>query len=140
MDKARGTMSEKLITEMSAEEFAEVIETFITRETQRVGEVDAPLFYEALEDIFAQPDQQTPQSPTLEDSSGVMAELMARAALSAAVAGNETLVTLEAQVVGQALQLNLDVDNSSSQVAPYVNIQNNQIMINNVRVVINLAT
>ena len=69
-----------------------------------------------------------------------MAELMARAALSAAVAGNETLVTLEAQVVGQALQLNLDVDNSSSQVAPYVNIQNNQIMINNVRVVINLAT
>ena len=133
-------MSEKLITEMSAEEFAEVIETFITRETQRVGEVDAPLFYEALEDIFAQPDQQTPQSPPLEDSSGVMAELMARAALSAAVAGNETLVTLEAQVVGQALQLNLDVDNSSSQVAPYVNIQNNQIMINNVRVVINLAT
>lgn len=39
------TMSEKLITEMSAEEFAEGIETFITRETRRVGEVDAlPLF------------------------------------------------------------------------------------------------
>lgn len=50
-------MSEKLITEMSAEEFAEIIETFITRETQRMGEVDAPLFYEALEAIFAQPDQ-----------------------------------------------------------------------------------
>ena len=133
-------MSEKLITEMSAEEFAEVIETFITRETQRVGEVDAPLFYEALEEIFAQPDQQTPQPLPMEDNSRVMAELMAFSALSAAAEGSETLVTLEAQVVGKALQLNLDVDKSSIQVAPYINIQNNQIMINNVRVVINLAT
>jgi hypothetical protein len=53
------TMSEKLITEMSTEELAEVIETFITHETQRVGEINAPLFYEALEAIFAQPDRQT---------------------------------------------------------------------------------
>jgi len=132
MDKDRGTMGEKLITEMSAEEFDEVIESFITRETQRVGEVDAPLFYEALEEIFAQPDQRIRQPSPME-------ELMALSALSSAPAGNETVVTLDAQVVGQALQLNLDVDNSSVQVAPYVNIQNNQIVINNVRVVINLA-
>lgn len=126
-------MSEKLITEMSAEEFDEVIETFITRETQRVGEVDAPLFYEALEAIFAQPDQRIRQPSPLE-------EFVALSALSSALEGNETVVTLDAQVVGQALQLNLDVDNSSVQVAPYINIQNNQILINNVRVVINLAT
>jgi len=58
------TMSEKLITEMSTEELAEVIETFITHETQRVGEINAPLFYEAMEAIFAEPDQQTPQQIT----------------------------------------------------------------------------
>ena len=125
-------MSEKLITEMSAEEFEEVIETFITRETQRVGEVDGPLFYEALEEIFAQPDQRIRQPSPME-------ELMALSAFSSVPAGNETVVTLDAQVVGQALQLNLDFDNSSVQVASYINIQNNQIVINNVRVVINLA-
>lgn len=133
-------MSEKLITEMSAEEFAEVIETFIARETQRVGEVDAPLFYEALEEIFAQPDQQRPQASPIADTSRMTEELLALSPLSVAPAGNETVVTLDAQVVGQALQLHLDVDNSSVQVAPYINIQNNQILINNVRVVINLAT
>ncbi|MEZ4737416.1 MAG: hypothetical protein R3E79_60845 [Caldilineaceae bacterium] len=131
-------MNEKLITEMSAKEFDEVIETFITRETQRLGEVDAPLFYEALEEIFAQPDQPSlPPSP-MEDTSPVIDERKARAPLLA-LEGSETLVTIEAQVVGQALQLSLDVDNSSLQSAPYVNIQNNQIVINNVRVVIKLA-
>lgn len=132
-------MSEKLITEMSAEEFDEVIETFITRETQRVGEVDAPLFYEALEEIFAQSGQPIPQPSPIEGASHVMADLMALSALSVAPAEGETVVTLEAQVVGKALQLNLAVDNSSLHTAPYVNVQNNQILINNVRVVINLA-
>lgn len=132
-------MSEKLITEMSAEEFDEVIETFIMRETRRVGEVDAPLFYEALEEIFAQPDRQTLHPSPMEDTSRGIEEVMAHSPLLAAPEGNETLVTIEVQVVGKALQLNLDVDNSSIQVAPHVNIQNNQILINNVRVVINLA-
>lgn len=132
-------MSEKLITEMSAEEFDEVIETFITRETQRVGEIDAPLFYEALEEIFAQPDQQIRHPSPAEDTLHSAGELLALPFVSATLEGGETLVILEAHVVGKALQLNLDVDNSTLLAAPYVNVQNNQILINNVRVVINLA-
>lgn len=132
-------MSDKLITEMSTEEFDEVIETFITRETQRVGEIDAPLFYEALEEIFAQPDQQTRHPSPAEDPLHSTGELLALPFVPTTLEGGETLVTLEAHVVGKALQLNLDVDNSTLQATPYVNVQNNQILINNVRVIINLA-
>lgn len=46
-------MNEKLITEMSGEEFETLIEAYIERESQNMGEIDVPLFYEALEDIFA---------------------------------------------------------------------------------------
>ncbi|MCL4872142.1 MAG: hypothetical protein KJ063_24550 [Anaerolineae bacterium] len=45
-------MSEKLISKMGKEEFDAVINTFIDRETADMGELTAPLFYEALQDIF----------------------------------------------------------------------------------------
>ena len=46
-------MNEKRLTEMSGEEFDAIVETYIERESQNMGEIDAPLFYEALEEIFA---------------------------------------------------------------------------------------
>lgn len=46
-------MNERRITELSAEEFDAVIEAYIERESRDTGEIDAALFYEALEDIFA---------------------------------------------------------------------------------------
>jgi hypothetical protein len=46
-------MSEKQITEMSGEEFEAVVEAYIERESHNMGEIAAPLFYEALEEIFA---------------------------------------------------------------------------------------
>ena len=42
-------MSNKLITEMSSEEFAQIIDAFITRETRSIGEVETLLFYDALD-------------------------------------------------------------------------------------------
>ncbi len=45
-------MPDKLITEMSAEEFDAVIEAYIERETQDLGAIPAPVFFEALHDIF----------------------------------------------------------------------------------------
>jgi hypothetical protein len=46
-------MGKKRLTEMSGEEFEAVIETHIGRESANMGEIDAPLFYEDLGDIFA---------------------------------------------------------------------------------------
>jgi hypothetical protein len=46
-------MSGKRLTEMSGEDFDAIVESYIERESQNMGEVDAPLFYEALEEIFA---------------------------------------------------------------------------------------
>ena len=46
-------MSEKRVTEMDPEEFDAIIESYIEREAREVGEITAPLFYEALEEIFA---------------------------------------------------------------------------------------
>jgi hypothetical protein len=50
-------ISEKQITEIEGEEFEAIIEAYIERESQsmgqNMGEIDAPLFYEALEEIFA---------------------------------------------------------------------------------------
>lgn len=45
--------SKNRITEMSDEEFDFVIEAYIERESHEIGEIDAVLFYEALEEIFA---------------------------------------------------------------------------------------
>lgn len=40
------------IVDMEANEFNQLLEEFIARETAEMGEVDAPLFYEAIERIF----------------------------------------------------------------------------------------
>lgn len=45
-------MSDKLLTEMSREEFDAVIEAFIERESQDTGDVSAPIFYQTLNQIF----------------------------------------------------------------------------------------
>jgi hypothetical protein len=46
-------MKGKRFSEMSEEEFEAVIEAYIERESRNMGEIDALLFYEALEEIFA---------------------------------------------------------------------------------------
>ena len=46
-------MNDKRLTEMSGTEFDSVIEAYIDRESQNMGEINAPLFYEALEEILA---------------------------------------------------------------------------------------
>ena len=45
-------MTEKLITTIETAEFDQIVEAFIARETKEMGELDAPLFYTALENIF----------------------------------------------------------------------------------------
>ena len=57
-------MQEKRLTEMDAEEFGQLINEFIDRETKDMGELDAPLFYEALESIYAL--DTTPQTVKLD--------------------------------------------------------------------------
>ncbi|MCB0122699.1 MAG: hypothetical protein R2932_17895 [Caldilineaceae bacterium] len=57
-------MQEKHLTEMDAEEFGQLINEFIDRETKDMDELDAPLFYEALESIYAL--DTTPQTVKLE--------------------------------------------------------------------------
>lgn len=57
-------MEEKRITEMDAEEFGQLINDFIDRETKAMGELEAPLFYEGLESIYAL--DSTPKTVELE--------------------------------------------------------------------------
>jgi len=42
----------RLITEMSTDEFDTVIDAYIERETRDTGDLPAPLFYQTLRDIF----------------------------------------------------------------------------------------
>jgi len=44
--------SNRLITEMSGEEFDSIISAYIEREAQDTGELLAPVFYQTLRDIF----------------------------------------------------------------------------------------
>ncbi|MGB0387734.1 MAG: hypothetical protein ACPGWR_23195 [Ardenticatenaceae bacterium] len=44
---------DKLITEMSPEEFDAVIDKYIERESQDTGELPAEVFFEALQNIFS---------------------------------------------------------------------------------------
>lgn len=46
-------MSEQLISNMPTDEFDAVVDAFIERETKEMGELGAPLFYEALKEIMA---------------------------------------------------------------------------------------
>lgn len=43
---------EKLISEMNGEEYGAVIDKYIERESQDMDEIAAPLFYQALQDIW----------------------------------------------------------------------------------------
>lgn len=45
-------MSKQTITNMSTDEFDAVIDAYIERETKDMGELDAPLFYEALTEMI----------------------------------------------------------------------------------------
>lgn len=49
-------MSKQTIANMSTDEFDAVIDAYIERETKDVGELDAPLFYEALREMIASDD------------------------------------------------------------------------------------
>ena len=44
---------DKLISQMSTEEFDAVIDQYIERESQDMDEMPAPIFYQALRDIFS---------------------------------------------------------------------------------------
>jgi hypothetical protein len=49
-------MSKQTITNMSTDEFDAVIDAYIERETKDMGELDAPLFYEALKEMITSND------------------------------------------------------------------------------------
>ena len=46
-------MGEQMISNMPTDEFDAVVNAFIERETKDMGELDAPLFYEALKEMMA---------------------------------------------------------------------------------------
>lgn len=96
-------MEDKRLTGMNREEFGQLINDFIDRETKAMGELEAPLFYEALASIYAL--DATPQT-----------------------------VKLEAQVVGEELQLRLP-----TAVAAGIEVHGNEINVNNLRFVIQLV-
>jgi hypothetical protein len=58
-------MNEQLISNMSTDEFDAVANAFIERETKDMGELDAPLFYEALREMMA-PDTIAEPANTIE--------------------------------------------------------------------------
>ena len=45
-------MNGKRIVDIEPTEFNQILDEFITRETAEMGEIDAPLFYEAIEAIY----------------------------------------------------------------------------------------
>lgn len=50
-------MSNKKIDEISTAEFNAIVDAFIERESQDCGELPANVFYDALENIFRQPEK-----------------------------------------------------------------------------------
>ncbi len=44
---------DQLISEISTDEFDTIIDQYIERESQDMDEIEAPIFYQALRDIFA---------------------------------------------------------------------------------------
>ncbi len=45
-------MDGKRIVDIEPAQFMQILDEFITRETAEMGEIDAPLFYEAIEAIY----------------------------------------------------------------------------------------
>lgn len=58
-------MSEQLISNMPTDEFDAVVDAFIERETKDMGELDVPLFYQALKEIMTS-DSSTETNTTIE--------------------------------------------------------------------------
>ena len=58
-------MGEQLISNMPTDEFDAIVDAFIERETKDMGELDAPLFYEALKEIMTS-DASTEMTTTIE--------------------------------------------------------------------------
>lgn len=52
-------MESTRITDMDAQAFDELIDAFIARETKEMGELDASLFYAAIEEIYAEEPEAT---------------------------------------------------------------------------------
>jgi len=50
-------MNNKKIDEISTTEFNAIVDAFIERESQDCGELPAHVFYDALENIFRQPEK-----------------------------------------------------------------------------------
>ncbi|MEZ4727600.1 MAG: hypothetical protein R3E79_10755 [Caldilineaceae bacterium] len=46
-------MTTERLTDMDAQAFDQLLDTFIARESKEMGELDASLFYTALEEIYA---------------------------------------------------------------------------------------
>jgi hypothetical protein len=96
-------MREKLITEMSREEFDAVIDAYIERETQDLGELLAPVFYQTLREILS-------------------AEAI------------EETIELQAELEGNRLILHPPVPPP-----PLVMVHDNEIVVNNVRLIIHIT-
>ena len=45
-------MDKRRVVDIEAHEFNQLLDEFIERETAEMGEIDAPLFYEAIERIY----------------------------------------------------------------------------------------
>ena len=50
-------MDNKKIDEMETTEFGAIVDAFIERETQGLGELPAAVFYDALEQVFRKPEE-----------------------------------------------------------------------------------
>lgn len=98
-------MKDKLMTEMSAEEFDAMIEKRLERDSQDMGDLPAPLFYQALRDFF-----------------------------SVAKDNVEETFDLHCEVVDSQLTLHLP----AVEQRDYVMVRNNEIIIDNLRLVLHM--
>ena len=86
-------MDKRRVVDIEAHEFNQLLDEFIERETAEMGEIDAPLFYEAIERIY-----EPVKTPTTIE-------------LQAQVVDNELLLTLPTaqatvDVHGNEIQIN----------------------------------
>lgn len=98
-------MESKRITDMDAQTFEELMDAFIERETKDMGELDASLFYAAMEEIYAD----EPEPTTVE--------------VKAQIVGSELSLRLSTSMVS-----NIDVHDN------VININNLRFIINLVEV------
>ena len=97
---------DKLITEMSPEEFNSVIDRYLERQKEETDDLPASVFFEALGNIF-----------------------------SAEAQNVEETIVLHGQVVGSQLELYLP----AVEPREYVMVNDNEILVDNLRLVIDLV-